>query len=185
LNGILGITGTPGTGKKSIAPLVAELLGAECFSINELARDHGYAEAKGDDYEVDTKGLRRKIASLVPRPSVLHGHLLPAVLGRSLAERVVVLRCEPGVLGGRLRDRGYPGPKVRANLEAELIGLVASEAYNAFGALTCEFDTTSTAPPAAAAAVVRLAERKAAGRRIDWTRRYDSALKLRSLLPPE
>ena len=98
---------------------------------------------------------------------------------------MVVLRCEPGVLGGRLRDRGYPGPKVRANLEAELIGLVASEAYNAFGALTCEFDTTSTAPPAAAAAVVRLAERKAAGRRIDWTRRYDSALKLRSLLPPE
>ncbi|MDG6916105.1 MAG: AAA family ATPase [Nitrososphaerota archaeon] len=185
LKGILGITGTPGTGKKSVAPLAAELLGVVPFSIDELALALGSAEADGDGYQVDTARLRRKIRSVVPRPSALYGHLLPSVLDPTLAERVVVLRCEPRVLGGRLRARGYPGEKVRANLEAELIGLVASEARGAFGARTREVDTTSTTPEEAAATVVAVARGRAGGSRIDWTRNYDSAPKLRSLLPTE
>ena len=185
LKGILGITGTPGSGKKSVAPLAAELLGVGSFSINELSLALGSAKADGDGYEVDTAMLRREIRSIVPRPSVLYGHLLPSVLDPSLAERVVVLRCEPRVLGGRLRARGYRGEKVRANLEAELIGLIASEAYRAFGARTRELDTTSTTPAEAAAAVVTPSRGRAGGSRIDWTRSYDSAPKLKSLLPTE
>ncbi len=183
MKGILGITGTPGTGKKSVAPLAARLLGVDSFSIGDLALAHGCAKRKGGEYEVDTGRLRRKLSALMPRPSVLHGHLLPAVLDPSLAERVVVLRCEPRTLGERLRSRGYLEPKVRANLEAELIGVVAAEAHEAFGSATRELDTTSAAPPEAAAAVARLAEGKARGRRIDWTRSYGSAPKLRSLFP--
>lgn len=183
MKGVLGITGTPGTGKKSVAPLAAKLLGVESFSIGELALAHGCARPMGGEYEVDTERLRRKLPALVPRPSVLHGHLLPAVLDPSLAERVVVLRCEPRTLGERLRSRRYPEPKVRANLEAELIGVVAAEAHDVFGSATVELDTTSAAPPKAAAAVARLTEGKASARRIDWTRSYGSAPKLRSLFP--
>ncbi len=184
MKGILGVTGTPGTGKKSVAPLAADLLGVGCFGINELALAHGFAEAKGDEFEVDAARLRRAVSSLVPRPSVIYGHLLPAVLDPRLAERVVVLRCEPGVLKGRLAARGYPPAKVRENLEAELIGLVSSEAHEAFGPVAFDLDATSTTPAKAAAAVARLSEGGQGGPRIDWTLNYDSAAKLRSLLPP-
>ena len=184
MKGILGVTGTPGTGKKSVAPLAADLLGVRCFGIDELALAHGFAKAKEDELEVDTARLRRAVPSLVPRPSVLFGHLLPAVLDPRLAERVVVLRCEPGVLKGRLAARRYPPAKVRENLEAELIGLVSSESHEAFGHVSCDLDTTFTTPTEAAAAVAKLSEGRPGRPRIDWTLNYDSAAKLRSLLPP-
>ncbi|MDG6920499.1 MAG: AAA family ATPase [Nitrososphaerota archaeon] len=185
LKGIFGITGTPGTGKKSVAPLVAGVLGVRCFSVNELATARRRADADEGVYDVDTERLRGEIPSLVPRASVLYGHLLPAVLDPAIAERVVVLRCEPKVLRERLRSRGYPEAKVRANLEAELIGVVAAEAHEAFGVAACELDTTSTSPQEAAAMAAGLQGGAAGGRRIDWTLGYDSAPKLRSLLPPE
>ena len=89
MRGIVGVCGTPGTGKKTIAPKVAELLRLPgALSINSLA-------AKGA-VDVDIKQLRAELLkSRLPR-FVLFGHLLPDVLKREeaafVAEEVVLKR---------------------------------------------------------------------------------------------
>jgi adenylate kinase len=182
---MVGISGTPGTGKKTVSPIVAELMGLPApIPINSLAR-------KGEA-EVDAALLRRRLLDLDPPRTVLFGHLLPHVLRKSEAGFVAVLRCEPSALRGRLAERGYPKSKVTENVEAELIGVVLDECVARFGSgLVREYDTTSSAPREVASQIARDAKaagehRGTAGRKappwIDWTLRYDSSTKLRSLL---
>jgi len=178
VRGLVGICGTPGTGKKTIAPLVAELLGLPPpISINSLA-----PKGRAD---VDPVQLRRKLLQLKPARAVVFGHLLPHVLKKSEAGLVAVLRCEPSVLRGRLVQRGYPSGKVTENVEAELIGVVLDECVFRFGSdRVREYDTTSSQPKGVAKAIARDAKAVRRPRQawIDWTLDYDSSSKLRSLL---
>ncbi|HYC11880.1 MAG TPA: adenylate kinase family protein [Nitrososphaerales archaeon] len=182
LHGVVGITGTPGTGKKSIAPILASSLGLPCMALNDLARSYGLIG--GDSGQVDTGALKRRLASALRHPAVVYGHLFPYVFSRASVERVAVLRCEPTVLKERLLARGYPPQQLVDNLEAELIGLIASDAFRVFGkSKTFEVDTTYFTPAEAAASaaeVLRGGEEPVP--RVDWTANYDSGLKLRTLL---
>ena len=179
---IVGITGTPGTGKKSIAPLVAAKLGVPCLGLNDLARSYDLVGPSGA--EVDTERLRERLEHGLPESAVVYGHLLPYSLGKDRVSKVVVLRCEPAVLKQRLGARGYPHAKVVENVEAELIGVIASDAHDAFGeSRTWELDTTHATPLQAARAIFEVAGSKRIPQsRIDWTLAYDSGAKLRLLL---
>lgn len=161
-----------------MSALVSRRLGVRCVSIEEVARKHGLIDR---DSRVDTKALRVKLATWT-EPSVLYGHLLPQVLPKAVAKSVVVLRCDPTVLKERLSARGYPAAKVRANVEAELIGLISADSLRAFGkATTLELDTTESEP----SSLLRYFEephRARPGPLIDWTLSYASSRKLRSLL---
>jgi adenylate kinase len=180
----LGLTGTPGTGKKTLAPLVAARLGIQCHGLNDLATAYGLARRAAGGVEVDAPQLGRRIAASVRRPCLLYGHLLPDALGRKDVPRVVVLRCEPKALKLRLEKRGYSESKVAENVEAELIGLVCERAVEAFGSeRVVEYDTTDRAPTTAADEVSSLfRQRDTSPPSIDWLPYYDSAEKLRSLL---
>ena len=182
-SGILGITGTPGTGKKSVARGVARALRIEALGVDDLARSHRAIKRSGGDLVVDTVALRRRLARDLPRNAVVYGHLLPHVLQAGWVGRVAVLRTEPSVLKERLEARGYTSTKVVGNVEAELIGLVSADAFSSFGAKAFEADTTYTSPGEASALVVEGFSRRGPRReRIDWTPSYDSGQKLRSLL---
>ncbi len=177
----LGITGTPGTGKKTLAPLVAEALGLPCVGLNDLVP---HPKRKRETVQVDTGVLRRRLLGSIDGRCVVHGHLLPDVLRRSEVERVVVLRCDPKVLKRRLRSRGYEAAKVTANVEAELIGLVSALCFHRFGeARVVEYDATSSRVPRSTEMVAGLfTSPHARVARVDWLERYGSASKLRSLL---
>jgi broad-specificity NMP kinase len=147
--------------------------------------------------------LRASIIDSTPAHAVLHGHLLPHVLGKGEVELVAVLRCEPSVLRARLLERGYPQAKVTENVEAELIGVLLDECVARFGEdLVREYDTTSSSPKEVAGSIARDAmtrgtrkgrmKKNKNGRGgveplawIDWTLDYDSSSKLRSLLGKE
>lgn len=181
MQGVVGICGTPGTGKKTIAPKVAALLGFPApIPISSLA-------PKGA-VDVDVEQLRR--ALLRRRRSsriVLFGHHLPDVLRKREVAFVAVLRCEPSVLRRRLVQRGYPEEKVVQNVEAELIGLLLDECVRRFGSqLVREYDTTSASAEQVAGAIARDVRAEPPRRPpqawTDWTLDYDSSSKLRSLL---
>jgi adenylate kinase len=181
---IVGITGTPGTGKKSVAPLVAKKLALKCISLNEFALSQGLVAQSENEGEVDAGALRLQLRQHLRTPAVVYGHLLPYSLSRAQVSMVAVLRCEPGVLKERLVNRGYAERKVIDNVEAELIGLLSADAYDAFGkGKTFEVDTTYTSPEETAERIGgTIARRRAPKPRIDWTTNYDSGRKLSSLL---
>ena len=81
MGNFFGITGTPGTGKKTIAPLVASKLGIPCISLYDQAVSSGLVRHGDDDTEVDTAALGRFIVKHVSGPALVYGHLLPYVLG--------------------------------------------------------------------------------------------------------
>lgn len=181
---LLGITGTPGTGKKTLAPMIATKLGLQCISLNDLAASSGALASGSTESEVDVAILRKKLPRMLPEPLLIYGHLLPYALGRGSIRKVVVLRCEPSALKRRLVERGYSHEKVRENVEAELIGLISSDSLKVFGkSNTSEFNTTSSEPRRAAASIAGMFRKSAKPKPIkDWTLSYDTASKLDSLL---
>ncbi len=181
--GIYGITGTPGTGKKSIAPLLAQNLGLPCISLNELAKSKGLVGSP-DEGDVDTEMLRKAVRSSIPKDAVVFGHLLPHVLSPAMVAKVAVLRCEPSKLKARLNGRLYAESKLVENLEAELIGLISSDTHDAFGSVkTFDFDTSNTPPIKSVRLILDIVSGTTVpSERIDWTRGYDSGAKLRLLL---
>lgn len=181
---LVGITGTPGTGKKSIAPLVASKLGIPSFSLNELARAFGLLNPGRSEASVDVEVLKQKLATTLLEPSLVYGHLLPYALERSWITRVVVLRCNPLVLRERLRSRGYPPQKILENVEAELIGVISTDTFRAFGSeKTLEFDTTNSLPDLASASITAIISEKGRSHTmLDWLETYDSVSEFRSLL---
>ncbi|MDA4121023.1 MAG: adenylate kinase family protein [Thaumarchaeota archaeon] len=180
---LVGLTGTPGTGKKTLAPMLAAKLGLSCIGLNELAEVSGLWTKTKAGREVDTEALRRKLVGNQAGPSLIYGHLLPYVLTRRQIAKVVVLRCEPAVLRRRLMARGYPASKIIENLEAELIGTIAFDAYATFGAeKTTEYDTTRSRPEQTARSALEFVlSKEPPSPRVDWSPHYDSAAKLRSL----
>jgi adenylate kinase len=183
-----GITGTPGTGKKTVAPLVSKLMGISCFGINELAFQFGLTTRESDLLEVDTRELGRRITtSSISCPSVVFGHLLPYVMANEKVSRVAVLRCEPRVLRNRLEKRGYPSEKIDENVEAEFIGVISADSIRTYGGRhVWEFDTSHKEPAVVAKELAGVFQMKQSARsRIDWVSSYASVAELRSLLPSE
>jgi adenylate kinase len=180
---LIGVTGTPGTGKKTVSPLLASLLHKKLVDINSLARARWLPDKSGE-IVVDLKVLRRELKDVDP-DSLVSGHLLPELADPRRVEFVAVLRCNPTVLRERLIARGYPGGKVVDNLEAELVGVVLDAAVRRFGsAKVHEYDTSRAAPSSVARRIAKdyRAGSAQAGPWIDWTLLYDSSTKLTSLL---
>ena len=180
----LGITGTPGTGKKTLAPAVAKELGVPFIGLNELLTP---SERVRTSRGVDPRLLRKRLLRRTRETALVYGHLVPDVLERGDVERVVVLRCNPSKLARRLRQRSYPRAKVAENVEAELIGVVSAASILRFGGRRCaDFDTSSRSVTNSAAAVAKLLRAPhPRGARVDWVALYSSAEKLRSLLSVE
>ena len=140
----LALTGTPGTGKSTVAGLLSEK-GFEVLTVESLAEENGL---KGDldstdgALVIDTEALHRVLLeswhAMPVDPVIVDGHLshhLPC-------DAVVVLRCSPDVLETRLAGRGYHSEKIQSNCEWELIGGAWNEYEDGFPWI--EFDTTAS-----------------------------------------
>ncbi|MDD1664475.1 MAG: adenylate kinase family protein [Methanomicrobiales archaeon] len=160
-----GITGTPGTGKSS----VADELALRGYPVVRLAGTvKGYIV--GEDRERDTRIIDedRWIREFTPVEGIVEGHLahlLPC-------EKVVILRCRPDVLLARLRSRGYREEKCRENAEAEALDVCLIETLDGHAPeQVLEIDATEIPP----ARVADLIEDFLRGRippshgRIDWS----------------
>lgn len=184
---VIGLTGSPGTGKKTAALALEPRLGVPCYSISGLAEEAHAVSKRGDESTVDTDRLKARLAGRLWSRCLVYGHLLSDVIERRVLDVAIVLRCEPSVLKVRLSERKYDALKVRDNVEAELIGYASWEAKRAYGPSTVwELDTTRSTPAETARALESIVGGRAKrGTAIDWVPFYDSAPKLRALLTAE
>lgn len=137
---VRAISGTPGTGKTTLARLLARQ-GAHVIPLLAWAQRHaavGEHDAIDDADEIDIDALES-----IPLPPDCYvdghlAHLLPV-------DEVWLLRCDPDVLRGRLEARGYHRAKVQENWEAEAMDLILQEAL-ASGARVIQRDATRRSP---------------------------------------
>ncbi|MBP2145780.1 adenylate kinase [Methanofollis sp. W23] len=122
---MVGITGTPGTGKSTVGVVLAGR-GRRVVHTTETVGPF----ILGKDPARDTRVVDAEAwaAAFEPIDGVVEGHLahlLPCDL-------VVVLRCRPDLLKERLTARGYPREKVRENAEAEALDVILIETLEGF-----------------------------------------------------
>jgi adenylate kinase len=150
----LALTGTPGTGKSTVAKILASN-GLKVIELGDLAKEKKLLEKldrKRGTYEVDVKRLDKALADIAEdQVTVLVGHLAHMVT----SDMVVVLRCRPSVLAVRLRARGYPERKVAENAEAEALDVILVESVET-GREVYEIDTTNITSEETAQAVMSI-----------------------------
>lgn len=160
---IVSLTGTPGTGKTSVAE---ELEGFQVVEIGEFARERGLGE-QGEEFEVDLDAAVEALRDeLEPgKDTVVEGHLSH----HFPSDCCVVLRCRPDELRERLEKRGYPGEKVEENVEAEALDIVLQEALE-LQEKVIEVDTTGREAGEVAAEVSERLESGDTGYgEVDWS----------------
>jgi adenylate kinase len=143
---IISISGTPKTGKTSVAEALAKKLGWRLVSLNQLAQEKrlylGYDKARRSRI-VDLKKLSAEVRRLSKSQKNLileshYSHDMPC-------DVVVILRTNPKELRKRMSRKGWPRRKIEENVEAEIMEVVKSEALES-AKRVLEMDTTGRKP---------------------------------------
>ncbi|MBE0517458.1 MAG: adenylate kinase family protein [Methanophagales archaeon] len=122
---IIAITGTPGTGKTG----VCNASGLACMDLNSVIAEQGFytgVDAERGSLIADLAKLKEYVRSKEKEQKrlVIEGHLAH-FLNPDVA---IVLRANPLVLAGRLRQKGFPPQKIQENVEAETLDIILAEA---------------------------------------------------------
>ncbi len=169
---IILITGTPGTGKTTLTPLLGKKIGCQVIDVNKLVDEkHLYTGLDAEkgykvvDIDALTEELHRIITTEkisydeneeVPEehPSIIiEGHLSHYF---PLADFVIVLRTEPKILRDRLQKRDWKDPKIHENLQAEALDICTWEAYQTHGSKVHEVNTSNITPEEAVDIIKRV-----------------------------
>lgn len=132
---IIVVTGTPGTGKTSIAMALAKRLQLRYLDVSTLIEDYRLQEsydAERDTFVVDEKKLCRILAQKIAlfKNVIIDSHLAHE-LSPSLVDYCLVTSCQLKTLQKRLQARGYSQKKIRENLDAEIFEVCLCEAIDA------------------------------------------------------
>lgn len=122
---LLAVSGTPGTGKTHLCDRLARL-GWTVHPLAALAEQHGFlgeTDAVDGAAPIDIHRLAEAWEGPTDGLHAVDGHLSHFLE----VDGVVMLRCEPGLLRQRLEQRGYQEPKIRANVEWEMMAGAWSE----------------------------------------------------------
>lgn len=140
---IIALTGSPGTGKTTVAALLAKELGWTCLSLNTLAEQKqcycGYDRSRNTKI-VDVGKVEKAVLALHEN-LVIEAHYAHDVEN----DLTIVLRCEISELKKRLRAKGWNDKKVEENLQVEIFSICLEEARE-LNRNVVEVDTTGKSP---------------------------------------
>ncbi len=129
---IIAVSGTPGTGKTTLAKNLAKKLKFFYLDVNLFIKQHklrGSFLKKFKSYEVDVVSLNKLLLKfLKTKKNVIIDSHLSHYLPASLLDYCVLCTCELPVLKKRLKIRKYSETKIRENLDAEIFHVCLVEA---------------------------------------------------------
>lgn len=154
---ILAITGTPGTGKTS----VCKALGLECIDLNRVVEEkrlYTGVDHKRGCFIADLDKLKEYVWHKKEEALIIEGHLAHLLK----PEVAIVLRANPSLLDGRLRQKGFPPQKIQENVEAETLDVILAEAVELCGTVY-EVDTSGNTVEVVAALVREIIDAETEG----------------------
>lgn len=140
---LIGITGTPGTGKTSVTKLLENDPFYQVIHLNELIKGeklYSEVDTERDCVVADMEMVYNRVLKLQDRSypvTVVDSHL-----SHHIVDIAIVLRTSPAKLKDRLEKRKYSVDKVRENLEAEALDIILAEAVD-WCEKVFELDTTA------------------------------------------
>lgn len=138
------ITGNPGTGKHTVARILAKKHRLEIVDVNRIAIDEGIAKKNTDAFDVDVKKLKKILDKKMPENALLVGHLAPYVAAKNKVKYAIVLRRSPYSLERSYKKRRYAKKKTIENLGSEILGITYYDTIKNIGRKkTFQFDTTN------------------------------------------
>jgi adenylate kinase len=128
---LIGLTGTPGTGKTSVSRFLEKKKHWNVIHLNELIKEeHLYSEIdeKRDAVIADMDLIKEKLQEMInegdKEVTIIESHL-----SHYIADLVIILRVHPQELEKRLNTRGYSEDKIKENFEAEALDVILIEAF--------------------------------------------------------
>ncbi|MCD6226825.1 MAG: adenylate kinase family protein [Candidatus Aenigmarchaeota archaeon] len=174
----IAITGISTTGKTTISKKLARELGFRHIEINELAKElkayDGY-DRKRQCKILDMKKLEKEI-NKIKENIILDGH----VSHLFKVDLVIILRCDPKKLKRKLNRKYSNKFKIQQNLEAEILGVITSEALERNNNIY-EIDITRKTIKQVVDDIKKILEGKTKNYKIgniDWLEKYEKWIKL-------
>jgi len=158
----VALTGTPGTGKTTVAALLQKK-GYTIIDINKLAIREGFVagtDKKRHCTLIDIKKIDTYIQKHFNREDLVFfeghtAHLLKAV------DKIIILRCHPQELYQHLLKKKWSHEKIQENIEAEILDIILCEAVETHPKKNIfEIDTTRKTPEGVARLVLEIVTKK-------------------------
>jgi adenylate kinase len=132
------ITGTPGTGKTTIADLLEER-DYNVVNVGDLVKEKklfDFFDEERSSYVINDRKLDAALIELIEKntsafPLVVDGHV--ARLPPELVSKCIVFRCSISNLRQRLEVRGYNDSKIDENVEAEIMEVILTDMMQLYG----------------------------------------------------
>lgn len=132
---LIGLTGTPGTGKTSVSRLLEKRREWKVVYLNDLIKEeHLYSEVdeERDAVVADMELVENRLNEIIDKTEKESANkivILESHLAHYITDIAIVLRAYPPELKKRLEKRGYSEEKLNENAEAEAIDLILAEAF--------------------------------------------------------
>ena len=130
---VIIITGTPGTGKTSLAQILKKKIGFEILDLKKIIKTENLCETYDKENQcqvIDIQKLKKILIKKIKdtnKDVIIESHFshhLPA----NQVDLCIVTRTDIKTLNQRLKQRHYSKQKIRDNLDAEIFDLSLIEA---------------------------------------------------------
>ncbi len=147
---VILITGTPATGKTTLAQKLAATLNAHCINLTDFAKQENLIKAQDtqrDTAIINETQMRQKLTQTIKTIQtdiVIDGHYAAAVTPKTHVTHIFVLRRNPVELRTVMQQRGYSQQKQDENIAAEILDIVLTETLQKHPKeKVCELDTST------------------------------------------
>ncbi len=134
----IGITGTPCTGKTTIAKKIGKTFDYEIISLTDFVKENKFwveYDKERDTYIIDEEKVLDRLIKILKEKKdnyIVEGHFLD-LIPSEFFDIIFVFRTPIKMLRERLEKRNYPKKKIEENIEAEIMEICLTDALYEYG----------------------------------------------------